>query len=339
MFLALVMLACTGLLYPDPPERTETPRKPNPLAPSLPELTEEEEDKLDKTIDRFIQYDTGKLKGAEGKKALEDFNKLGPEAIPALIRGLNRAAKIDHSCPAVTIAKKLTRMLSATKDTELLEFARENVGAGITQSRHMGVLRDLRVLCMVRKRQVINSGTTVARNAPTLKGPSAPSGAPKDKGLGGMSITELVEAAGKERGSRLKMVLTELGKRRGDEVIGALGSAAASYEGDIQQLARELLTKQLSNLSNTALKEKLKDDRAEVRATAARVVSSKGLHFERELIDFLTDEEAGVRQAGHDALVQLNKGTDFGPKANATEAERKEAVEKWRTWLAKPGGR
>jgi hypothetical protein len=203
----------------------------------------------------------------------------------------------------------------------------------------MGVLRDLRVLCMIRKRQVINSGMALAQNAPTLKGTNAPSGVPKDKGLGAMSITDLVEAAGKERGPRLKMVLTELGKRRGDEVIGALGSAAATYEGDIQQLARELLTKQLSNLSDTALKEKLKDDRAEVRATAARMVRSKGLHFERELIELLTDEDAGVRRAGHDALVQLNKGTDFGPKADASDAERKEAAEKWRTWLAKQGGR
>src|SRR5260370_359594 len=115
MLPTLFALAMTAILFTDPPAKTETPRKPNPLAPSLPELTDEEELKIDQIIDRFIEYDTGKLKGPDGKAALAEFHKLGPEAIPALIRGLNRAAKFDHSCPAVTIAKKLSRMLSATK--------------------------------------------------------------------------------------------------------------------------------------------------------------------------------------------------------------------------------
>src|SRR5437016_5561132 len=116
--------------------------------------SDDREKKFDQIIDRFIEYDTGKLPGSEGKEALSDFRQLGPEALPALIRGLNRAAKIEHSCPAVTIAKKLNRMLRNTTDLELLEFARENMGAGVTQSRHMGVIRDLRVVCMVRKRLV-----------------------------------------------------------------------------------------------------------------------------------------------------------------------------------------
>jgi hypothetical protein len=338
MSLTLITLTCVFLLA-DPPQRSETPRKPNPLAPSLPLLSDEEEEKIDQIIDRFIEFDTGKLKGPEGKKAFAEFNKLGPEAIPALIRGLNRAAKIEHSCPAVTISRKLSRMLSASKDTELLEFARENIGAGVTESRHQGVLRELRVLCMLRKRQVLNSA--VAGTAPTPKGGSprsAPSGA-GEKSLGKMSITELVEAAGSERGSRLKLVLTELGRRRGDEVIGALGTASSAYEGEVQQLARDLLQRRLADLSAKALREKLKDDRAEVRATAARVIASKGLHWESDLIDLLEDEETVVRAAAHDALVRLNKNTDFGPKADAGEAERKEAVAQWRAWLAKQNGR
>src|SRR5205085_5707284 len=115
-------------LSTDKPEAT--PRKPSPFAPSLPELTEEEEAKFDAIVDRFIQYDTGRLRGPDAKKALEDFQRLGPEATFALIRGLNRAAAIDHSCPALTIGRKLSGILKTTKDTELLQFARENVGAG-----------------------------------------------------------------------------------------------------------------------------------------------------------------------------------------------------------------
>jgi hypothetical protein len=124
--------------------------KPHPLAPSLRATTEEEEDKFDKIIDRFIEYDTGKLKGPEAKKALEDFLKLPPEAVFALIRGLNKAATIDHSCPALVIAKRVANQMKTTKDRELLTFARENVGAGVTKSRHMNVIKDLKLNCALR---------------------------------------------------------------------------------------------------------------------------------------------------------------------------------------------
>src|SRR5438034_7657763 len=101
-------------------------RKPHPFAPSLPLLTKEEYAKIDTIIDRFIDYDTGKLKGEAGKKALKDFNDLGPEAIFSLIEGLNRAANMEGSCPAVIIGRKVAKILGSTKDMELLIFAKEN---------------------------------------------------------------------------------------------------------------------------------------------------------------------------------------------------------------------
>ncbi len=339
MVTTLFNIFLVGVLFSDPPPKpTETPRRPHPLAPSLRELTEEEENRIDEIIDRFILYDTGRLPGPEGKQALREFEKLGPDAIPALVRGLNRAAKIEHSCPAVTIAKKLGRMLRSSKDPELLEFVRENAGAGITHSRHMGVIKDLRVICMVRKRAVANTADLADRTAPTLRGDST-SPSVKENDLRNMDMTELVEAAGKERGPRLKMVLTELGRRCGDQAIGALGSAAATYDGEIQSLARDLLTRQLSDLNTSALKRKLVDDHAEVRAAAARVASKKGVHCESVLISLLTDDEAVVRESAHDALVHLNPNTDFGPKSSAGEAEVKEAARKWRLWLDKQSGR
>ena len=152
-----------------------------------------------------------------------------------------------------------------------------------------------------------------------------------------LGLSELIEAAGSEHGPRLKAALTELGRRHGEPVIAAIGAAAATYDGEVQELARDLLTRQLFNLSAKELKEKLKDDRAEIRAAAARVAGRKGTHLENELIELLTDEEGIVRQQAHQALVALGKGTDFGPKDAATEVERKEAQQKWRTWLAKSG--
>jgi hypothetical protein len=145
---------------PEPPKKPSsvstaqpetTPRKRNPFAPSLPELTEEEEAKLDGIIDRFIQYDSGQLRGPDARMARDEFQKLGPEATFALIRGLNKAAAIDHSCPAVTIGRKLSTILRSSKDRELLQYARENIGAGVERSKHQAVINDLKLNCALRQ--------------------------------------------------------------------------------------------------------------------------------------------------------------------------------------------
>jgi hypothetical protein len=153
----------SGTKKPDSPpavsgaKKTESPRKQSPFAPSLPELTEEEEAKLDAVIDRFIEYDTGKLTGEDGKKALAEFQKLGPDATFALIRGLNKAAQINHSCPALVIGKKLSGILKASNDRDLLDFARENIGMEVKESRHMNVLKDLKLTCSLRKSAIERS--------------------------------------------------------------------------------------------------------------------------------------------------------------------------------------
>jgi hypothetical protein len=155
-----------------------------------------------------------------------------------------------------------------------------------------------------------------------------------------LTVAELTSAAGSERGERLKLVLIELEKRQGDEVIGALGSAAAaSYEDETQKLARNLLYRHLSRQKQGVIKEKLKDDRVEVRATAARVAGDKKMRLGDELIDLLTDDQERVRTAAHQALVSLNKGTDLGPKVKGSEKERSDAVRKWREWWAAQSGK
>ena len=324
MTTTFLTLALAAVMSADP----ETPRKPNPLAPSLPLLTDEEEEKLDGIINRFIDADIGKLQGDDYKTAVQQFDKLGPEAIPALIRGLNKAATIEGSCPAVKIATKLAKMFSTTDDRELLLFARENIGAGVGRTQHARVLADLRVACMVRR-------NLLAREAKAGKpaGPGTPS--PGDKGLRSMSLEDLAKLAGSERGQRLKDVLIELETRRGDEAIAALGVAAASYEEDVRDLARGLLEKNLVRQGSAVIKEKTHDDKAEVRAAAARVIAGKGLQMGGELIDLLGDDKPAVREAAHAALVKLNKGADNGPAKDATTEEREEAVKKWRAWWQK----
>jgi hypothetical protein len=158
------------MLGADPvPKDTGTPRKPHPLAPSLPELTDKEEAELDRIIEKFIAADTGKLAGKEAKSALDEFKQLGPEATFALIRGFNKSAHIDHSCPALTIARKLTAILRSSDDIELLQFAKENIGAGVKKTRHGDVIRDVKMGCTQRITAIKNKPSSELRNLPPPK--------------------------------------------------------------------------------------------------------------------------------------------------------------------------
>jgi hypothetical protein len=150
------------VLSADPATKSDdtTPRKRNPLAPSLPLLTSKEEDELDTIIDRFIQADTGKMTGPEAKKAMDEFKELGPEATFALIRGMNKAAKINHSCPALTIGRKLGAIVRNSNDRDLLLYAKENIGLGVKSSQHMDTIKDLKSGCTARLSAIKNAPIT-----------------------------------------------------------------------------------------------------------------------------------------------------------------------------------
>jgi hypothetical protein len=318
MHASLLALVVTACLAADEPMDTKPMRKPHPLAPSLPQLTADEEDKIDDVINHFMQYDIGQLRGEEGRQAKKDFEALQSEAIPALIRGLNRAAKLEHSCPATVIAKKLNGMLMASEDTKLLEFARDEIGAGVKNSQHAAMLTQLRNNCLTRKNALANA---------------APSNG--DKSLRSVSTADLVESASRAQGQKLRSVLIELETRKGDEALGALAVAATSSEPDVKQLARVLIDRNLSRQPMDVVKEKLKDTNAEIRAGAARVVGLKWPGLFSSTIELLDDSVADVREDAHKTLVRLSRGQDFGPDKDAKPEEQSQAKDKWREWLAK----
>src|SRR5579875_2356406 len=270
-----------ALFAADQPATKNTKEKPkhSPYAPSLPYLTKEEEDKLDQIVERYIQYDIGRLQGKEGAQALKEFKALGPEAIPSLVRGLNRAAKIEHSCPVVVIAQKLARLLAASEDPELLEYVRDNIGSGVGPTRHAGVLQDLRLAVSMRK-NALSRRTTFSAVPKTLRS---------------MSVAELADAASIERGPRLRSILLELEKRRGEEVGPALANAAASYDKEIQKLGRDLLDRYLARQGEAVVKEMLHHELVEMRRSAMRIIVTKMPRLGGALIDLLADDQEEIR--------------------------------------------
>jgi hypothetical protein len=295
-------------------DESAPPRKPSAIAPSLPALTREEEDKIDDIVERFMLADTGRLKGSEARQAVREFEALKIEAVPALIRGLNKAAGLQHSCPVLMISKKLRTMLFSSNDPQLLEFARDEIGAGVGRTRYAGHLQDLRFACLMRK-------NALARL------PALPR-TPRE-----MSMAELVKSIGSERGPRLKPLLVELEGRKGKEVPDGLAVGCANTDPDTRKLARDLLDRHLIRGGADFVKEQLTSNNPEVRQSGARAAADKFPALASYVIELLADDRAEVRAEAHAALVRLAKSEDFGPDADASAEQRQQAQARWRAWL------
>ncbi len=99
----------------------------------------------DYMVDQFILYDIGQLKGVAGERARREFESLGPYAIPALVRGLNRSASIQASCPVVVIASKLEQSLAQSNDYQIIRYAVDNIGRDVPRNApHLARLETLR---------------------------------------------------------------------------------------------------------------------------------------------------------------------------------------------------
>lgn len=319
----LAFLLIVGL---SSPLQAQQSRKPHSFIPTINELTEEEEKKVAAIIDRFILYDIGKLRGAEGQQALKDFQKLGPDAIPSLIRGLNRAAEINHSCPVTVIAGKLQSFFGSTNDLKMLQYARDEIGAGVGKTVHGAVIQDLRFFCSNRRNALVRAGVKPIN--PALAAAKA------------LATADLIEEIGKKSGDPQRFLIVELGQRNGDEVIDALYRACADREMATRQAAANALYAVLYRSKPEELKDRLKDEKAEIRLAAIKVVSAKALRWGGEVIDRLEDEDANVRLWARGTLTRMAKqAVDYGPDPRATKEQRAVAVKRWRDWWEKQGSR
>jgi hypothetical protein len=116
----------------------------NDLNLDLDALIDTENEVHDEIVERFIEFDVGRLPGAAGLKARQDFDRLGTEAIGSLIRGLNKSAMMQASCPVVVISQKLGTLLRDKPEPALLQYALANIGRDVPSGApHMGYLQAL----------------------------------------------------------------------------------------------------------------------------------------------------------------------------------------------------
>lgn len=107
----------------------------------------------DEIVDQFILYDIGRLSGEAGQRARREFNRLGPRAIPALVRGLNRSAGIQASCPVGVISYKLEKVTQESTDRNMLAYAIENIGWDVApDAPHYNRIMQVRERIIIRSR-------------------------------------------------------------------------------------------------------------------------------------------------------------------------------------------
>lgn len=117
----------------------------------LGELSPEEDARITQIIDRFILHDVGMRSDPQ---AVREFRQLGPEAIPPLVRGFNKAITMSHSCPAGMIYQKLAALVRNSDDRQVLAFIRAEVGAGVPQTPYAGLVNNLKVMSSMRAAQL-----------------------------------------------------------------------------------------------------------------------------------------------------------------------------------------
>ncbi len=134
-----------ALLNRNRPRSTPPPVTSNPLL-SVTHSMDSVTDESDQIVDDFIAYDIGKLRGRAGQQAHRRFMAMGAEGIPAIVRGLNKAAQINASCPVGVLAGKLISLLQSLRDPSLNQYAIDNLGRGVPETaphyRRIIALRD-----------------------------------------------------------------------------------------------------------------------------------------------------------------------------------------------------
>jgi HEAT repeat protein len=276
----LPQLSQTLLLTP-----TKEPSK------EAPKATPEREAQYDRVVDRFILADVGRLRGLEARKAVLDLQALGPEAIPALVRGLNRSATLDASCPVMSISEKLGALLAKCNDMELLAQVRDDIGKGVGFTPYASYLTALKQSCADR---VKKSQDTFKSRLPQLvaalksKDPATRVKAANTLGLGGAAaktaIPALVEALKDD---------DPLVSGYAARALAALGPSAVPA---LVKAARSAPDRPVRALAYQSLGE-------------SRPVNSEAL---RALADALADKEPAVRRLAADTLRKL------GPEARTT---------------------
>ncbi len=308
---------------------------------------------LDEVVERFILYDIGQLPGPEGKEARSAFGRLGTESVPALIRGLNRAASLTSSSPVVVLGEKLQGVLSLC-GPELTELAVGQLGIGVPATKpHYYRLESLkeRLLTSLLADHPLRRRIELAKRL-SAKPAEIPehvrSDDPNDRWAAARAILlcgaplggELTQLVGDVEPVIIQEARAALVRLAGDKDFGPephadlaeRERALADWRSWWFSRSNNAVFRRMSKMTDKELRAALQSQDAEERWAAVVLVGNRRLPCSAELIGLLRDSDLAVRRDARRTLIQFAEGMDFGPTEDAAPQMVDEAVAKWQQW-------
>lgn len=311
-------------------------RQTRQTQPRQNQTRRQQADNYDKIVDDFILYDIGQLPGQAGIEANQRFTALqGNEAIRAVCRGANKAARMSASCPIMVISSKLQQLLAQCKDEETLRWVLKNLDLKSPGLQYEMWLRNLREAVAARlesRERELDAEGTVLRGGGTTAELRLRRMARKP--LATWEHDDLVQAVSLWKGTSLVQILEEIAGRKGSEYTEALADAIARVSEDMKPAVRGLLANRLTRMTQETLRAKLSDPNPEIRAAAALAIGYKGCPLYKDLAAVLRDRSLLAATNAHSVLVKM-LGVDHGPAAGASGAEWYTASKAWEEWIEK----
>jgi HEAT repeat protein len=337
-----------------PPSEVVAPKRPT-LSADLVRRRLPARDHRDAIVEQFILYDIHQLTGAPGAQARDAFNSAGAEAIPAIIRGINRAAMLSQSCPVIVLANKLRTLLAQCGDPEMVELALDHLGAGVPPAAPYyysltSLQRELiSLLPAGHPRRRIFDIISQAGNVPERLAVCMHSDSPEER----LEAVRAVCSAGLPMGDDLLRLLDDsepaiiqaaratLRQMARNVDYGPEPNASAEARSKavakwrswwVSRADRNSVLGRIERQSDEQLRDTLTSGDANTRWAAALAIRSRGLPYYEGLIEALRDPDSSVRGEARQALVQLADGHDYGPDDTADQAAVDLSIARWEQW-------
>jgi hypothetical protein len=260
--------------------------------------------------------------------ARQGLDNLPPMSVPALVRGINCTAQshLGFTEPFSCLNLKLRTLVQDSEDVPSLSYAAVNLGAGISEgSPFWATVQRMRSQILTNStfldRMILELQQSILAKKQFVKTMSTFVTNKKD-------LTNLLSLVSPIcHGDHISPHFKQFQKNQVDlqYLLFIKTQKMFSKTQDVFQ--------QMWNKPNPFIVEKLKDADPLVRWVAVNIISRKRIPAEKELIELLSDPVAEVREAAHQALVRLSRGTDFGPRLMDSPAKIQQASKRWTAWL------
>jgi hypothetical protein len=317
-----------------------------------------DDERYNALVEEFIQYDIGNVREpAAVDRIRRQFNSLkADEAVPALVRGLNRSMRMGYSCPITAISGKLMSMMQSSRNPEvgkhiLANLEQRDVGR---YNHHIANVRKNAEGQMIRilgreqaERQFKRRVEDDAQKMAYVPGMKLTDLAPRQRAASGpasdatandasINANRTSDATGKPASPTTTPPAADLGKLTVAQLAERLNdkSGQARVLRELSMRASDGNEAEVAALGDSIV-QSLSEGNESARMEAARLLGVLRLEWTTlPLITALEDSSPAVRSAATTALTRITRQL-FGPADDATPAQQKQAVARWRNWWEK----